>query len=69
MANCKKCGAPLEEGNKFCMSCGAPAESAAPQSAPQPQQQTVYVQPDNKKQKKQKKNHCQIRTLCFMKWF
>lgn len=62
MANCKKCDAPLEEGNKFCMSCGTPADealvqpaSAQPQPAPvQPQQETVYVQPGNKKQKKQK---------------
>lgn len=25
---CKKCGAKLEEGNKFCSSCGAPIESS-----------------------------------------
>ena len=57
MANCKKCGAPLEEGNKFCMSCGTPIEDVGAQSgqaATQPQQQTVYAQPDSQKQKKQK---------------
>ncbi len=56
MANCKKCGAPLEEGNKFCMTCGAPADEGAaepapaqsqPASAQQPQPKTVYVQPVN----------------------
>jgi len=40
-AICKQCGAPLEEGNKFCMTCGAPAEAATAQSA-QPQQSQAY---------------------------
>lgn len=55
MANCKKCGAPLEEGNKFCMSCGTNVEDTGFQAAPQQQaaqtpspkqSRSVYVQPD-----------------------
>ena len=60
-AICKQCGAPLEAGNKFCMTCGAPAE-AAPAQPVQPQtSQTAqaYQAPPQpagtgKKQKKQR---------------
>jgi len=42
-AICKQCGAPLEEGNKFCMTCGAPAEAAMEQPAPQQQSQAYQA--------------------------
>ncbi|MCR5485800.1 MAG: DUF4234 domain-containing protein [Clostridiales bacterium] len=37
---CQKCGAEIPDGNRFCQSCGAPAEPFAPptQQAQQPQQ-------------------------------
>ena len=33
MAFCKKCGAQLQEGKKFCADCGAPVEIPAPAAA------------------------------------
>lgn len=36
---CSKCGAPNQEGMRFCERCGAPLTVDAPQSAPQPAQQ------------------------------
>lgn len=32
--NCVNCGAPLKDGAKFCISCGAPQAAAAPAPAP-----------------------------------
>lgn len=34
MANCKQCGAPLDENSKFCTNCGASSEAAADNAAP-----------------------------------
>ncbi len=48
MANvCKQCGAPLEAGNKFCMTCGTPSD--------EPTVETVYQQQPQQTGKKQKK--------------
>ena len=38
---CNKCGAPNDDGNKFCKACGNPIQAAAPQAPQQP----VYQQP------------------------
>ena len=34
--NCTNCGAPIREGDKFCLSCGSPVAPAPPQAAPGP---------------------------------
>jgi len=64
MANCTNCGAPLNEGVKFCQDCGAdlsvpvappsaPASQPAtqPQPVPPPQQTPAYTAPVTKKSK------------------
>lgn len=46
MAFCSKCGASVNEGTKFCTSCGAPIEGAAQaQQATQQNYQRNYQQP------------------------
>lgn len=46
---CNNCGNQIPDGSKFCASCGAPAQAAAPQTEvqqPEPQQaQPVYTAP------------------------
>ncbi len=37
MATCRQCGAPLQEGTKFCSECGAPTESAPARMVAEPQ--------------------------------
>ena len=45
--NCEKCGAPLEDGVKFCPSCGAAIE-VAPESTVTNVEQPVYTaEPEN----------------------
>ena len=39
MAFCNQCGAQLQDGASFCPACGAQQGAAAPQQAPQPQQE------------------------------
>lgn len=49
MAFCGKCGAQLNEGAKFCPSCGAPTGDEQHQAYQQPQQgyqQTAYAPAD-----------------------
>ena len=46
--NCEKCGAPLEDGTKFCPSCGAAVETA--EAAPEttaPEAEPVYTAPES----------------------
>ena len=42
---CQNCGAPLNEGAKFCPTCGAGVGAPAPQPQPQQPQQPAYQQP------------------------
>ena len=44
MAFCKVCGAQVQDGARFCESCGAPIEQPAPQPVPQPVQQEYQSQ-------------------------
>ncbi|MBR6607420.1 MAG: zinc-ribbon domain-containing protein, partial [Oscillospiraceae bacterium] len=41
--NCTRCGQPLHEGDRFCLNCGHPVESAWPESLSglHPEQETV----------------------------
>ena len=46
--NCEKCGAPLEEGTKFCPSCGAEVVAAA-ETVTEPveaAEQSAYTEPE-----------------------
>lgn len=49
---CSKCGAQLQDGAKFCPSCGAPAGATAPMQQPQQPQQT-WQQPQQNWQQQQ----------------
>ena len=58
---CKQCGAPLQEGVRFCTNCGAQVVVTAqqpqpePQPKPQPQPQQNYQRPTQQPQQPQKK--------------
>ncbi len=42
--NCVKCGSVIAEGNNFCMICGTPVGTSAPQAAPAPAEHAAYQQ-------------------------
>jgi hypothetical protein len=53
MANCKQCGAPLDEGTLFCGICGAALNDAPPEPAPGQQQYAQGVPPQQQPQPQQ----------------
>lgn len=49
MAYCRQCGAPLQEGTKFCSECGVPAENAPVRIAVGPQIEYPAEKPKKKR--------------------
>ncbi|MBR6328843.1 MAG: zinc-ribbon domain-containing protein, partial [Lachnospiraceae bacterium] len=76
MAFCSNCGNRIEEGTRFCMSCGTPVntgsidvEPAAQERAPQeraPQETVLPERPGNEAKKKKKNNNALIAVLVFL---
>ena len=50
---CKQCGAPLQEGVRFCTNCGAQVVVASQQPQTQPQPQQSYQRPTQQPQQPQ----------------
>ncbi len=76
MAFCSNCGNRIEEGTRFCTSCGTPVntgsidvEPAAQERAPQeraPQETVLPERPGNEAKKKKKNNNALIAVLVFL---
>lgn len=54
MAYCGKCGTKVDEGVKFCPSCGNPMEAPAPEQ----QAQTQQAQPARRSERLLGKDRC-----------